>query len=76
MGLPGGPRGLLPQASHKSVRAQLGRTARQVTASLRAGTLSGLHAILKAGTLSRSPSSGPSTKDDWNGVPTTYAKCV
>ena len=74
--LPGGPRGLLPQGSHKSVRAQLRHTARQVTVSLRAGKLNGLLAVSKAGMLSRLPASDPSTKDDWNVVPTTCAKCV
>ncbi len=61
---------------HKSVLAQLRHTARQVTVSLRAGKLSGLLAVSKAEMLSRSPASDPSTKDDWNGVPTTCAKYV
>src|SRR5664280_2972135 len=74
--VPGGPRGLLPQGSHKSVRAQLRHTARQVTVSLRAGKLSGLSVVSKAGMLSRSPASGPSLEVGWNVVPTTCAKCV
>jgi hypothetical protein len=73
---PGGPGGLLPRGSHGSGLAQLRHPARQVTGSLRVGTLSGQRAVSQVGTLSRSPPSGPSTKDDWNDVPTTCARCV
>jgi hypothetical protein len=73
--LPGGPRGLLPRGSHGSGLAQLRHPARQVTGLLRVGTLSGRSAVSQVGTLSKSQPSGPSTKDDWNDVPTTCARC-
>ena len=54
----GGPGSLPPRGSHRSVRAQFGHTAPQVTASLR-GRPSGQLAVLAAGTLSRSRPFGP-----------------